>query len=199
MYKVYGLPLTRCFRVLWTLEEIGTPYELIEVAPHSDAVTERNLSGKVPVLEIDGQYITDSTAIMTYLADRHGALTFPAGTIERARQDALTNLVLDELDAVIWTAARHSFILPEEKRVPQVKDSLKWEYERNVARLSQLMGGPFLMGEQMTIADIICVHCLNWAHVAGFPAPDQTLLEYGKRLRARPAFRAVAAMVKRGD
>lgn len=197
MYKIYGLPLTRCFRVLWALEEAGLAYDLIEVAPHSDEVTARNLSGKVPVLEVDGQCIADSTAIMTYLADHHDALTFPAGSIERGRQDAMTQMILDEMDAVIWTAARHSFILPEDKRVPQIKDSLKWEYARNVGRLAQQFEGPFLMGERMTIADIICVHCLNWAHAAGFPAPDQTLLDYGKRLRARPAFRTVAAMIKR--
>ena len=40
---------------------------------------------------------------------------------QRAKQDALLHRVNDEIDAVLWTAARHSFILPEAERVPAVK------------------------------------------------------------------------------
>ena len=80
-----------------------------------------NPAGKVPVLVVDGEPITDSTAILHYLADRHRALTYPAGTLDRARQDSLTQFLLDEFDAALWVAARHSFILPEELRMPAIK------------------------------------------------------------------------------
>ncbi|APG48610.1 glutathione S-transferase family protein [Phaeobacter porticola] len=196
MYTVIGKQLTRSFRVLWALEELGQPYELNPASPQSKEVLALNASGKVPVFKDDDHVITDSTAIITYLADKHGKLTAPAGTIARAKQDAMTHLLLDELDALLWTGARHSFILPEEKRVPDVKDSLKWEFSRNLARLDQLMAGPFLMGEEFTISDIICTHCLNWAYSAKFPIESETILDYGKRMRARPAFQAVAASIK---
>lgn len=194
MYKVYGTVKSRAARVLWVLEELGVPYEHLNVGPRSAEVLAVNPSGKVPVLEADGQAIADSTAIMQFLADRHGALTFPAGTVERARQDSLTHFLLDELDAVLWTAARHSFILPEDKRVPAVKDSLKWEYARSLERLAERLGdGPFLMGATMTVPDILAAHCLLWGIGAKFPAPEGTLAEYLARLRARPAFaRAMA-------
>lgn len=194
MYTVYGKVITRTFRVLWALEEIGAPYKLVAAGPHSDEIRALNTSGKVPVLKVDNEVITDSTAILTYLADKHQALTFPAGTIERARQDALTHMILDEIDAVLWTAARHSFILPEDRRVPDVKDSLKWEFERNLARLSERLEGPFLMGDRMTIADIICIHCLNWAFSAKFPVGDEKLKAYGKEMRSRDAFKRVVAL-----
>lgn len=194
MYKVYGIPLTRTFRVLWMLEEIGADYELVSAAPRSAEIIALNASGKVPVLQVGDDFITDSTAILTFLADRHSALTYPGGTVERAKQDAVTHLLLDELDAVLWTAARHSFILPEEKRHPEVKDSLKWEFERNANRLAERIDGPYLLGDQMTIADIICVHCLNWARGAKFPAENGTLAGYAKAIRARPAFQRVKAM-----
>lgn len=193
MYKLIGNPHTRAFRVLWFLEEAGLRYELDPASPRSDVVTTHNPSGKVPVLIEDDVALTDSTAILTYLADKHAVLTHPAGTLERARQDALTHCLLDEFDATLWTAARHSFVLPEDRRMPAIKDSLKWEFAGNLARLADRFEGPFLQGEMMTIADIIATHCLNWAHSAGFPVENDTLKAYGKRMRARDAFTRAAA------
>ncbi len=193
MYKVIGKVATRTFRVLWTLEEIGQPYELIGAGPHSPEVLAVSPSGKVPVLVDGDAAITDSTAIITYLADKHGALTFPAGTIERAQQDALTHAILDEMDAVLWTGARHVFALPEDKRVPEVRDSLKWEFERNLTRLADRLEGPFLMGETMTIADILCVHCMNWATSAKFPVDNDKMQDYAKMMRERDGYKRVRA------
>lgn len=193
MYKVYGKVQTRAFRVLWMLEEIGEPYEFIDAGPHSEAVLALNPSGKVPVLQDGDDTLTDSVAIMTYLADKHGKLTFPAGTIKRAHQDALVHTILDEMDAILWTAARHSFILPEDQRVASVKPSLQWEFSRNLDRLAKRLNGPFLMGDRMTIADILCTHCLNWAHGAKFPVKNEAMLVYAKALRERDAFRRAQA------
>jgi len=194
MYKVYGSVVSRAFRVLWALEEMGVAYEHHDAKPQSEAARALNPSGKVPILVDGDAVLTDSTAILTYLADKHGQLTYPAGTVDRAHQDALTHTILDEFDAVLWTAARHSFILPEDRRVPQVSDSLKWEFARNLDRLADRFVGPFLQGDQMTIADIICVHCLNWAFGAKFPVENERLIAYSKQMRARDAFKRVRAL-----
>ncbi|MCF6234065.1 MAG: glutathione S-transferase family protein [Rhodobacteraceae bacterium] len=191
MYKVIGKVATRTFRVLWTLEEIGQPYELIEAGPHSPDVLALSPSGKVPVLVDGDAAIPDSTAIITYLADKHGALTFPAGSVERAQQDALTHAILDEMDAVLWTGARHVFALPEDKRVPEVRKSLKWEFERNINRFADRLQGPFLMGDTMTIADILCVHCMNWAISAKFPVDNDKMRAYGDMMRQRDGYKRV--------
>ncbi len=193
MYEIIGSPTSRAFRVMWMLEELGEPYSVQKEQPRSEAVRALNPSGKIPVLKDGDAVITDSTAIITYLADKHGALTFPAGTIERARQDALTHCILDEIDAVLWTAARHTFILPEEHRVPEIKDSLKWEYARNIDRLMEQMEGPYLMGETFTLADIILAHCGSWARNAGFPSDDERFAAYVKTCRSRPAFQTLTA------
>lgn len=194
MYEVYGNIASRAFRVLWMLEELGEPYEYHDIKPHSEAVRALNPSGKVPIMVDGDAVLTDSTAILTYLADKHGKLTYPAGTVERAQQDALTHTILDEFDAVLWTATRHKFMLPEEHRVPEVSASLKWEFGRNLERLAERFVGPFLQGEQMTIADIIAVHCLNWAYGAKFPMECETLLAYAKAMRTREAFQRVRAL-----
>lgn len=195
MYTVIGTARTRTLRVLWMLEELGLPYEHVAAGPRSAEARAQNGSGKVPVLVIDGVAISDSTAILQFLADRHGRLTHPAGTIDRARQDSLTQFVLDEFDALLWTASRHSFILPEELRLPAIKDTLRWEFARSQTALVQRMGeGPFLMGEAMTVPDLILAHCGLWAGLAKFPITEPRFAGYLDTMRARPAFqRAMAA------
>ena len=197
MYIIIGTKPTRTLRVLWALEEMGLPYDHRPDAPRSAAVRQQNPSGKVPVLICptdDGPVpVSDSTAILTFLADRHGQLTHPAGSIARAAQDSLTHVILDECDALLWTAARHSFILPPEHRLPGIKDSLRWELGQNLARLSDRLQGPFLMGDDMTIADIIFAHCLSWAIAAKFPVDPPALHDYLTRIRARPAYLRASA------
>ena len=194
MYQVYGTILTRTFRVLWVLEELEQPYELIAVRPQSPEVRAQNPSGKVPAMVADGVALTESVAIISFLADRHGGLTFPAGSIERAQQDALMHQILDEMDACLWAAARHSFILPEDRRVPAVKDSLKWEFSRAAARMADRLGaGPFLMGDTMTIADILLAHCLRWSAGARFPQDQPALTAFRDRMYGRPAAQKLLA------
>ena len=92
--------------------------------------------------------------------------------------------------------AKHSFILPEDRRMPEIKDSLKWEFERSQKNLIPRMAedGPFLMGEEMTIADILLAHCGGWAISAKFPIVEERFREFVSMMRDRPAFaRAVAA------
>lgn len=193
-YTLIGSAATRAGRALWMLEELEASYEHMGVKPHAEAVLAHYPRGKVPVLLVDGEPITDSTAILTYLADSHGRFTAPAGTMARARQDMMLHCVLDELDAVLWTAARHSFILPEDKRVPEVKDSLRWELARNQASLARRLGDqPFLMGDEFTVADIVLAHCLLWAKTAKFGISEPALEAYFARMIERPAFgRAMA-------
>lgn len=180
---------SRAARVLWLLEELGLPYTHILARPASDEARAYNPSGKVPVLLVGATPLTDSTAILTFLSDRAQRFTCAAGSLERARQDGFTQLVLDEIEALLWTASRHSFVLPEDQRLPAIKPSLKWEFARNQARLAARLGGaPFLMGDEMTVPDIILTHCLGWAASASFPDPEPNLTAYAQRLRARPAY-----------
>ena len=192
--KVFGSVKSRAMRVIWMLEELEVPFEHVPAAPRSADVMALNATGKVPVLLADGVPITDSTAILTFLADHFGRLTAPAGSLDRARQDSMTQFLLDEFDAVLWMASRHSFVLPEHLRLPAIKDSLKWEMERSQNTLLARLGGDaFLMGAQMTVPDIILTHCLSWAIAAKFPVETPALVAYAKRMRARPAFKRAAA------
>lgn len=197
MYKVYGRLQSRASRVLWLLEELGQKYEFVDVGPHDPQVRELNGTGKIPVL-VDGDHvISDSSAIMTYLADKHGEFTYPAGTPERAQQDSLFHALIDEVDALLWTATRHMGILPEDKRVPAIYESLKWEFENNVDRLSKRFEGPFLQGDKITIADILCAHCMSWARGIEFPVNADNLRAYGKEMRSREAAQRMGALARK--
>ena len=196
MYKVYGRVQSRASRVLWLLEELGQEYEFVDVGPHDPQVAALNDTGKIPVL-VDGDHvISDSSAIMTYLADKHGAFTYPAGTPERAQQDSLFHALIDEFDALLWTATRHMGVLPEDKRVPAIHESLKWEFTNSVERLSKRFEGPFLQGDKPTIADILCAHCMSWARGIGFPVEAENLRAYGKDMRSRPAAQRMGALAQ---
>lgn len=191
MYKVIGTVKSRGARVMWMLEEMGVPYAHIPCGPRSEEAMKYNALGKIPAL-VDGvEVLSDSVAIMTYLGDKHGALTAPAGTPARARQDAMTLWLIDEFDAVLWTYAKNAFVFPEDQRTPEIKDALKAEFARSAATLSDRLEGPFLMGDDISIPDILAVHCLNWSIGAKFPRVDDKLNTWAKTLRDRPAFQAV--------
>lgn len=194
MYEVFGTLTTRTFRVLWALEELGQEYTLRDVKPHDPALLAVYPVGKIPAMRDGDAILTDSTAIMTYLGDKHAALVSPAGTIARAQEDAIVHAVLDEVDAILWTGARHGFILPEEHRVREVKPSLKWEFNRNINRLADRIKTPFAAGDTFTIADIILTHCLNWAISAKFDYESDQMKAYAARMRERPAFQRVRAL-----
>src|SRR5262245_63758497 len=87
MLKLYGFARvnkiargnTRDLRVLWTLEEIGLPYEIVGMDHPNhdlDAPSYRALNpfGQIPVIDDDGVVVTESGAILLYLARKSGKL-----------------------------------------------------------------------------------------------------------------------------
>ncbi|MEP5759045.1 MAG: glutathione S-transferase family protein [Litoreibacter sp.] len=189
MYTLIGTHKSRAFRVLWMLEELELEYSHVPAPPHDPVVNKYNPLGRIPVLLNGEDTLRDSTVIMNYLADRHGQIAPPAGSIARAETDALTHQILDEFDGLLWTAARHTFILPEDHRVPEIKPELRWEFHRNCDRIAErLEDNPFLMGDDMTIPDIVLTHCLGWAITAKFGVENDVLRSYLNAMKSRPAY-----------
>ncbi len=189
MYTVVGRVRSRAFRVMWALEELGVEYTHVDVGPASDEAKEFHPSGKIPVMTVGDDVLTDSVAIMSYLADKHGGLGATAGTVKRARLDAMLHYLNEDLDALLWQIAKHTFLLPEDKRVPDVIPVTKEEVGRNLDGLADRMQGDWLMGDEFTIADILAVHCLGWAFGLEIPVTNEKVKDYGKRARARAGFR----------
>jgi len=194
MYQVIGTPRSRSMRVFWMLEEIGEKYEILAHGPRSKEIIAVNPSGKVPALIVDDTALLDSVAIMQFLADRHENLTHTAGTIERGIQDSFTQFACDEIDGPLWTIAKHSFVLPEKLRVPAVIDTAKFEFKRAMNTLeTRLADNEFVMGDKITVPDILIAHCAGWAKNIKIDLPEGKLGDYFKRTRSRPAFKRALA------
>src|SRR3954466_4809591 len=70
---------TRDLRVLWALEEMGLPYEIVgmDLPNHDldrDELRAQNPFGQIPVIDDDGVVVTESGAILLCLARKSGKL-----------------------------------------------------------------------------------------------------------------------------
>ena len=186
---VTGPVRSRTFRVLWMLEELGLDYEHRIEMPHSEAVTALNPLKQVPILQDGDTVLTDSLAILNYLADRNERFTFAAGTPERARMDARINFVLTEIEAPLWMRGRHSYVLPEDMRHPEIFPVLDRDLRMAEKKFAALLGdAEFLAGDEFTIADIVAGHVAGWAAGVELVDGDGPLATYFNRLKSRPAW-----------
>lgn len=193
MYTLYGSPKSRAGRVMWMLEELDVPYDVVACGPHSPEILAVNPSGKIPALKDGETVIVDSTAILLHLADKHGAMTCPLGSAERARMMSIVCFAVDEVEQPLWTLAKHGFVLPEDlRRAAEVEPACRHEWNQAMKTLADLIGdGPYVMGEAFTVPDVILGHLGGWAKTTGFDAPDGVVGDYMTRVRARAGWRAV--------
>lgn len=196
MLTVIGPKGGRVFRVVWTLEELGLPYQHDIARPHSEGMYAVNPLGQAPALRVGEAVLTDSLAIMNYLADRSGDLTFQPGTPERAQMEARINFVLTEMEAPIWLMARHGFVLPKEARAPGMRAVAEADFARAEAKFATLLGdAEFFGGNAFSLADIFAADLARWAVQAKVPLKTDAFRDYAERMATRPAYvRTVAAL-----
>ena len=77
MLKIYHTPGTRAYRVIWTCEELGVPYEIVPVdfsAAYRSSPEWRRMNpvGKVPVMEVGDLRMFESGAMVLHLLNRYG-------------------------------------------------------------------------------------------------------------------------------
>jgi glutathione S-transferase len=198
---LYGSKNSRSVRATWALEEAGADYEFRKVnlkggEGQSPAFQALNPGGKIPVL-VDGELcLPESAAILCYVADRYPASgLLPTEAKARAAAMRWVFFACTELDAALWTIAKHSFVFPEDKRVPEIKPVAAWELAKHLTIVSAALqdGRDYIMGPQFCIADILLSHCLTWMAGAKLPLADAVLIAYSQRCAARPALARAAA------
>ena len=167
MLKIYGVPHSRAFRVVWLANEIGIPYQLIPVSfGVSDAeckkpwYLELNPNGKLPTIDDDGFILWESAAINLYLAEKYKSEMYPSTVERRGKLFQWTFFVANEVEPAVITILRNRIILPPEQRDTVVAD----EAEVKVRRLfdimeSELQRTVFFAGDRWGLADfmIACV------------------------------------------
>lgn len=193
MLTLFHAPRSRSSRMIWLLEEIGAPYEIVTVdiqrgdgSGHADQKNPHPL-GKVPALRDGDVTVFESTAIAQYLTDAYPqneigpkigdpkraaylvALAYYTGVLEPAFMSKFMNVVPPRGSAG-WVVA---------------EEAMEW-----VTR--QLEAGPYFLGEKFSAADVI--YGSTFQLFLGNPLlPETPLLRaYVDRLAARPAYKRAA-------
>ncbi|XXY52019.1 glutathione S-transferase family protein [Sorangium sp. So ce269] len=191
--KLYEFAPTRSIRVRWVLQELGVEFESITVnlgagGNRSPEFLEINPAGKVPAL-VDGDLVlTESVAIALYLAEKYpdkGLL--PADLQQRAQVYRWLLFAATELEQPLWRIARHTFLYPEDQRLPAEVALAGNDFKAMAEVLEKHMQQrQFVVGDGLTVADIVMAYTLDWAKEArlldGFPQ----LMAYMERMYARP-------------
>ena len=189
--------LTRDLRVQWALEELGLSYQVRGV-DHPAGETKTDAFGhlspfhQIPVIEDDGMVLSESGAILLYLAEKAGQLA------DRQKH----------ADVVRWCFAALATVEPVIAMIvlddfAKKTDPVSREKRANlVTWAEQVLGGvekhlgehAFIAGAEFTVADILMVTVLRQARRAGVLAKFPRCEAYRKKCEARPAWgRTVAA------
>ncbi|MYA68110.1 MAG: glutathione S-transferase family protein [Gammaproteobacteria bacterium] len=211
MIKLYGFQQSRSFRALWALEESGLEYEYVQVKLRTDAEIPDsaknpkyltvNVQGKVPTL-IDGDLtLTESVAILYYIARAapESGLLPNASMDVYARIDELACFVLAELEQPLWSKGKHMFALPEEHRIPRMLETANFEFDKALGALEHLLDdGEYAIGDSFSLVDILLAQTFNWAIRFEFDLP-QKYVDFRNRLYDRPACRRALEVMKGGQ
>jgi len=200
MLKVWGRRSSSNVQaVMWCIGELGLAHQRIDAGLSYGVVDtpdyhSMNPNGTVPSLrDGDNPPLWESGAILRYLANAYAPDEFwPADPLARADVDrwaewSKINIALNFTGPVFWRVVR----TPPSKRDPAAIGEALRTLDRFLdiaeARLSNL---PFLVGEQLTLADIQFGHCLFRYFDIDIERSDHPhLLRYYEALAARPAFR----------
>jgi glutathione S-transferase len=184
-----------CLKPRILLRQLGLPFERVTVDLFTGETRtaehfERNPDGRVPVLELDsGERIAESGAILLHLGEGTPYLPAPGPARTRAHQWMFfeQNRIEPELAFArfLWLSGRHAQA-PEvfENRLDRGRDALA-ALERGLAA----GGGPFIAGDDYTVADIALyayVHCA--ADAGADPRAHAKIAAWLDRVEATPGF-----------
>lgn len=170
--RIFGDSISgNCLKVKWTAERLGLDYEWIEVdllkgETRTAQFLAINPAGQVPVVSLpDGRPLAQSNAILLHLAE--GSDLIPADAYARAQM----------LEWMFWEQYSHEpYVAVARFRVRyegQPVDSLEPRLvERGAAALQRLedalAAGSFLVGDQLSLADVALVAYTRLAGEGGF-------------------------------
>jgi glutathione S-transferase len=187
MLTLHHAPQSRSSRILWMLEEVGAKYDLVITdIPRMDGSGAADPGNphpdkKVPALVHDGALITESIAILQYLADLYpeSKLAPPMG--DKARGPYLTWLayyagVVEPVITLGFAGLGENPIL---QRTFRDSDAAK----RRIA--AALDANPYLLGDRFTAADLLYASMGHYMRDA--MPPGARVDDYLQRCGSRPA------------
>ncbi len=191
--KLYEFGPSRAIRVRWTLQELGAEFESVVIdlrtgEQRTPEFLKINPAGRLPAL-VDGDLVlTESVAIVLYLAEKYpGKRLIPSDLASRAQMYRWLLFAATELEQPLWRIARHSVLYPEDRRLP-AEIALARDDFAEVAQVMEahMRGRQFVVGDTVTVADFVLAYTLDWAKLAktlnGLPVLDA----YMERMYSRP-------------
>lgn len=180
-------------RVRWTLQELGVDFESIPVnlmagEHRRPEFLKINPAGRLPVL-VDGDFVlTESVAIVFYLAEKYPDKgLMPTDIKQRAQVNRWLLFAATELEQPLWRIRRHTALYPEDQRLPGDVRLASQEFRTMSDVLEKHMQQrQFVVGDSVTVADFVVAYTLNWANEAKLLDDFPQLLVYMKRMYARP-------------
>src|SRR4029453_16325034 len=172
--KLYEFAFTRSIRARWTLQELGVDFEGVTVnmragEDRSPEFLAINPAGKLPAL-VDGDLVlTESVAIVLYLAEKYPEKRLiPKDLKQRAEHYRWLLFTTTELEQPLWRIARHTNVYPEDMRLPADVTIARREVPGMAAILEKPMQGrQFVVGDRATVADFVAGYTLDWGNLVG--------------------------------
>ena len=199
MLKIYGfarenkvaLGNTRDLRVLWALEEMGLPYEIVGMDhPNHDldspSYRALNPFGQIPAIDDDGVVVTESGAILLYLARKSGKL-LPhdlAGEAQVLRWSVAALNTIEVPVLSLW------FVNLNGGEGTRPSEALRdWADQRLKQLDGWLASRQFIATDGFTVADILMTHVLGGGTDQELLKPYANILAYRARCTERPAWK----------
>ena len=203
MVTIWGGATGRTIRAHWMAHEISLDYEPRLIGSRtgetqSEEFTTLNVKEKIPVL-IDGDFVlTESAAIVTYLADTYGSgydLVPQPKTKERAKYDEWLSYIQMELDAhTLYVMRKHRDLATIYGEAPAAIDAAIEGFQKQVRFAeNHLNRNEFLIGESFGAADLMLTSVLTWAKAYGIEISDR-LAEYAESNCNRSAYQRAAEL-----
>jgi len=181
------------------LLELGLEYECHPIQSrtgetHTDEFKRLNPRHKIPVLRHGSLVLTESAAILQYLSETfpHSTEVYvPGDTASRAKLHEWCYFIMSELDAgSLYVVRRHDGLKHIYGEAPTAVESAKDYFHHNLEAMAASIGdNAYLLGDRLSVADILLVTCLDWASSCGISLPE-TVTHYRQRVALRPAYQA---------
>ena len=200
MLTIYHVPHFRSVRVIWLMEELGEPYQVIRAPfPLDEGFKARTGVLAIPAIDDDGIVMGESVAILQYLTGRRIrralelGLTVGPSPDPSAYAEHLNWLHFGEASLMVHAAmlSRIRRLAPEREKAGYAAGACEAILTTRLAALERQLadGGPHLTGESFTIADISVAYALGYARMRkldGMFGPNVNA--YLGRVSARPAY-----------
>lgn len=189
---LFHSPQTRSSGVLMLLEELGAPYELRVLnmkageqrRPEYLAI---NPLGKVPAILDGDALVTEQVAIFIHLADRFPEAGLAPAADHPSRGPYLRWLVYY---AACYEPALVDRFLQRDPAPPM--HSVYSDFDTMLGVIEAQLGqGPYLLGDEISAADILWGGALRWGMMFGIVPERPAFVDYAQRLNSRPAIRRV--------